>query len=269
MKKPASAPYWKRAYEKLCALVKDRFAVTDDELTAIHLSARGHAGGIQSPKRLADAEPVAKAMSYADRQAAVERAVTEQLGPLEPPNYCYVEDLFDDVAIIIRYPDRTLWRYPYAIGLAGVVELGDPVQVEVEYEEVDPAEYAPLFKADAERHLIYGVVAEPYAVDAHGDWLDESEIERMSHDFMLKSQVMKREHADPAPYTQVVESFIAPADMEIAGGRVRKGSWIMVTKVDVAQPEGAQLWADVKSGAVTGYSYAGAGRRTPKELTAA
>lgn len=120
-----------------------------------------------------------------------------------------------------------------------------------------------LFKADEERHLIYGVVAEPETLDSYGDWLTADEIERACHAFMRQYQAVGLEHEVQASSCRVVESYIAPADFEIGDQTVRRGSWMMVTHVDASTAEGAMIWRAVKAGGFTGYSFQGFGRRRP------
>lgn len=120
-------------------------------------------------------------------------------------------------------------------------------------------EYTTAFiHKNADERLVYGIVLEPHAIDAHGDFVSEKEIENAAHNFMLKSQTIGNSHKTAAQ-AKVVQSFIAPADLEIGGQPVRKGSWVMVTKIF-----DDDLWKDVQNGNFTGYSIGGYGNRTPQ-----
>ena len=50
----------------------------------------------------------------------------------------------------------------------------------------------------------------------------------------------------------VVESYLAPADMEVNKQVIRKGTWMMATLV-----LSDEIWKDVKAGKITGYSIGG------------
>jgi hypothetical protein len=52
--------------------------------------------------------------------------------------------------------------------------------------------HAPIFKADEERHLVYGVIAESGMVDAQGDVMSAQTIEEMAHDYMIRSRKFRR-----------------------------------------------------------------------------
>lgn len=108
-----------------------------------------------------------------------------------------------------------------------------------------------FLKEDDEQHLVYGVVYPPDEVDSQGDWMNEVEIEKMAHNYMLSSQQLKLMHKSKV-YAKVVESFIAPVSYKMGKETVKKGAWIMVTKIlDDA------VWKKVKKGEITGYSIGG------------
>ena len=54
----------------------------------------------------------------------------------------------------------------------------------------------------------------------------------------------------------ILESYIAPADFEIDGEKVQKGTWLFATRIN--DPE---MWAQVKAGALGGYSIGGSAVR--------
>ncbi|MCC2414044.1 XkdF-like putative serine protease domain-containing protein [Bacillus sp. FSL W8-0519] len=103
---------------------------------------------------------------------------------------------------------------------------------------------------EAER-LVYGIVYEPDTIDAHGDFADAKTIEKAAHEFMLKYRQIDKNHDFVAGVGEVVESYIAPADMELNGEPVKKGTWILTTKAD------EETWESVKKGEFQGYSLAG------------
>ncbi|WP_095021918.1 XkdF-like putative serine protease domain-containing protein [Bacillus thuringiensis] len=104
---------------------------------------------------------------------------------------------------------------------------------------------------DEEKRLVYGIVYEPDTLDAHGDFTDSETIEKAAHEFMLKYRQIDKNHDFVAGVGEVVESYIAPADMELNGEPVKKGTWILTTKAD------EETWEAVKKGEFQGYSLAG------------
>ncbi|MGE7869605.1 XkdF-like putative serine protease domain-containing protein [Bacillus paramycoides] len=109
-----------------------------------------------------------------------------------------------------------------------------------------------VIKSDDEaERLVYGIVYEPDTIDAHGDFADAKTIEKAAHEFMLKYRQIDKNHDFVAGVGEVVESYIAPADMSLNGETVKKGTWILTTKAD------KETWEAVKKGEFQGYSLAG------------
>ncbi|MDR4942917.1 XkdF-like putative serine protease domain-containing protein [Bacillus wiedmannii] len=109
-----------------------------------------------------------------------------------------------------------------------------------------------VIKSDDEaERLVYGIVYEPDTIDSHGDFADEKTIEKAAHEFMLKYRQIDKNHDFVAGVGEVVESYIAPADMELNGEPVKKGTWILTTKAD------EETWEAIKKGEFQGYSLAG------------
>ncbi|MDY0389260.1 MAG: XkdF-like putative serine protease domain-containing protein, partial [Methanolobus sp.] len=113
-----------------------------------------------------------------------------------------------------------------------------------------------LMKDDAEKRLLYGVVYEPGAVDAHGDTMNAEEIEKMAHEFMAHYRAIDKEHNLIAGAGSVVESYIVPADSIIGNTTVKAGSWMLVTKAS------QEIWDDYLNGEITGYSMYGIARQS-------
>ncbi|WP_368905022.1 XkdF-like putative serine protease domain-containing protein [Bacillus wiedmannii] len=104
---------------------------------------------------------------------------------------------------------------------------------------------------DEEKRLVYGIVYEPGVLDSHNDFADESTIEKAAHEFMLKYRQIDKDHDFQAGVGEVVESYIAPADMEVNGETIKKGTWILVTKAT------EEVWEAIQKGDYKGYSLAG------------
>jgi hypothetical protein len=120
----------------------------------------------------------------------------------------------------------------------------------------------PILKADDDLRIVYGVVLEPDSEDLQGDIIDSDTIEKAAHAYLRESRVVGDSHMVQAE-AEVVESYIAPADLQMGEQTVRKGSWIMAVKV-----HDDELWAAVKKGEMTGFSIGGFGTRSAVEKAA-
>jgi uracil-DNA glycosylase family 4 len=138
---------------------------------------------------------------------------------------------------------------------------------------VDTDKEIPIAKADDEKQIVYGVVLDPYQVDAHNDWTPPSEIENTAHEYMRKSRVVGIQHGVQAD-AHVVESWLVPypseedykaamkADphkayqMPYGKDIVHSGAWVLGTKL------GDGPWAEYKAGKLNAYSIGGFGKKT-------
>jgi 2'-5' RNA ligase len=114
----------------------------------------------------------------------------------------------------------------------------------------------PISKADEEQRLVYGIVLEPDEIDTQGDTISVEGIQKTAHGFLAKynrESEMGHMHQRLGDIgVDLVESFIAPMDFTMGEESVKKGSWLIAAKV-----HDDQLWTDVKSGKLTGFSVAG------------
>lgn len=108
----------------------------------------------------------------------------------------------------------------------------------------------PIEKGDEQ--IVYGIVYEPDTVDAQGDQANPEEIKKAAYYFMENIQTFKVMHRGKAAKVKVLENYIAPVDFTIAKRDVKKGSWVLVTRV-----LDKKLWKSIKAGKLTGYSMAG------------
>jgi hypothetical protein len=130
--------------------------------------------------------------------------------------------------------------------------------------------FIPLRKTSLFEGLVYGIVYEPMVNDAHGDWTSHEEIQKMAHAFLpsaLRNGTWaNKNHSEELHDVEIVESYIAPCDFHLNGESIKKGSWILVSKVN--SPE---LKKAIECGEVTGYSLEGVGKKLdvalPKEST--
>lgn len=114
-------------------------------------------------------------------------------------------------------------------------------------------------KEDEEQKLVYGVVYEPDVEDSHGDVMSASEIEKAAHGFVKDARNIDKQHNFESGVGEVAESYIAPADFDIGGNSIKKGSWVLVTKAS------DEVWEDIKKGEITGYSMAGKAETLEKQ----
>ncbi|MEC2274722.1 XkdF-like putative serine protease domain-containing protein [Bacillus subtilis] len=108
-----------------------------------------------------------------------------------------------------------------------------------------------IAKEADEQKLVYGIVYEPDTVDAHGDFMTAAEIEKAAHGFLKDAREIDKQHDFQGGVGAVVESYVAPADFEMNGELIKKGSWVLVTKAS------EEIWEEIKKGEITGYSMAG------------
>ena len=131
----------------------------------------------------------------------------------------------------------------------------------------------PILKADSEKQIVYGIVLDPYQVDAHKDWIPPKAIEDTAHNWMMKSGIIGFNHQEKAD-AKAVESWIVPypssGDYEKAmlgedhkaytlpfgNDVVHSGSWVLGTKLSDKE------WELVQSGELNAYSIGGFGSRT-------
>jgi hypothetical protein len=114
-------------------------------------------------------------------------------------------------------------------------------------------------KAEDEQKLVYGIVYEPDEIDAHGDYMTAEEIEKAAHNFIAKYRQIDRQHNFISGVGEVVESYIAPSDIEVGTETIKKGSWVLVTKAS------DEVWEAIQKGEITGYSMAGYAKTIEEE----
>ena len=116
---------------------------------------------------------------------------------------------------------------------------------------------SPILAKSEKKQIAYGVVYAPDVVDTQGDFMKAETIEQAAHDYMLKSQAVDKEHTfEVLDGAKIVESYIAPCDMELGGTKIVKGSWVMGTKVT-----NDEVWQQIKKGEISAYSIGGTGER--------
>src|SRR5215472_12348802 len=81
----------------------------------------------------------------------------------------------------------------------------------------------PIWKADSQQ-IIYGVVLEPELHDSQDDIVSADEIEKAAHRFLVDFRKTDVHHDGHQAEVDVIESYIAPQDLEIEGQQVQKGA---------------------------------------------
>jgi len=117
------------------------------------------------------------------------------------------------------------------------------------------AKSVPILKINEEKRLVTGIVLQPETVDAQGDIYDEEAIERAAHSYLSRYNTKTRlgyQHKEFKKPLALVESWVTPEILSIGGRLLKKGSWVVTSKVI-----DDEIWAKVKRGEVTGYSIGG------------
>lgn len=121
-----------------------------------------------------------------------------------------------------------------------------------------------IVKTDARRQIAYGIVLEPCGPenpDSQGDWYSAEDIAKAAHGFMARlakstagADLM---HEGEELVGVVVETYLAPCDMQLGDQVIKAGSW--VAGVYYPDPE---IWALVEKGELAAFSVGGTGKRT-------
>ncbi len=115
----------------------------------------------------------------------------------------------------------------------------------------------PLLKTSEERYVL-GVVLEPENVDAQKDIYSGAEVRDAAHHFMEEYRNLGLMHREIlGEQVKILESYLAPAEFEVDGTRVRKGTWLLAVRV-----VDDELWRQIKAGDLTGFSIGGSALRS-------
>jgi len=136
---------------------------------------------------------------------------------------------------------------------------------EIEYKEFEPAKeekevtkqltIIPMLKAEDE-HIVCGIIYEPDEEDTQGDFASAEEIRKAAHYFMENSQQFHLSHKEGEISVKVLESYIAPDAFVIEDEKIKKGTWVLISRV-----LDEDVWKKIKKGELTGYSMGGIGVR--------
>lgn len=123
-----------------------------------------------------------------------------------------------------------------------------------EEEEKIFEKYVPIFSISKkeDEHIVCGIVYEPNTVDSEGDKAAAAEIKKAAYQFMEEVQRFKVNHQGEEVKVKVLESYIAPVDFTIESQQIKKGSWLLTTRI-----LDEHIWEQIKNRELTGYSMAG------------
>lgn len=131
----------------------------------------------------------------------------------------------------------------------------EKVDIKNPKEEIEKdIEIIPVEK-QGDEHIVMGIVYEPDTVDAQNDKANADEIKKAAYEFMEDVQTFKVMHRGSRVKVKILENYIAPIDFKVNNKQVKKGSWVLVTRI-----LDEKLWNDIKAGNLTGYSMAGYAR---------
>lgn len=107
-----------------------------------------------------------------------------------------------------------------------------------------------IVKIDEANHYITGIVYEPMAEDAHGNYMSEEEIIKAAYWFAKNGDSVDIQHSFTAlKDAAVVENWVAKADFDIDGETIKKGTWLITVKVS-----DNEVWDAVQKGEITGFT---------------
>jgi hypothetical protein len=130
-----------------------------------------------------------------------------------------------------------------------------------------------IAKVDHEKHVVYGVVLDPYIIDAHDDWVPPNDVEETAHNWLASSRKMRTEHEEDlaaVPVESYVMPYPTPEDyrkavacephriwrLKFGADYVHSGAWVLGTRIlDQA------AWDAIVSGELGAYSIGGFGMR--------
>lgn len=168
------------------------------------------------------------------------------------------------------YPGAGLIAWKLWGGSAGQ-RFAEKIYRQLEREETKKS--VRVTKQDEAKRIVYGIVLDPYIVDAHDDHLSPAVIEETAHEWLKGSRVIGLDHDGEAEGATVVESWLhpypTPEDYRNAVANkphkayatafgddmLRSGSWVLAVQLTPEQ------WAKVQAGELNAFSIGGHGRR--------
>lgn len=127
----------------------------------------------------------------------------------------------------------------------------------------DRVQQFTIAKTDDDRMMAYGIVYAPDQVDSHGDHADADTIRRAAYEFMREARLknIDTEHNFTPEMAFVAESWIVRSGDALFPDEPQ-GAWAV--GIQIGDPD---LWAELKSGDLTGISLAGLAQVEPDPKT--
>lgn len=124
--------------------------------------------------------------------------------------------------------------------------------------------YGRIIKKDKQNHFVTGIVYEPLAEDAHGNYMTEQEITKAAYYFAKSGNKIDLQHSfEPLEGATVVESWIAKSDFVMEGSTepIKKGTWLMTVEVT-----DEDIWKAIENKEITGFSMGGVGSYSKEDV---
>lgn len=213
------------------------------------------------PKVFDKLHPIARAAAGGKLKGKKKKAGVDDLGDMGTLGGCMDDGASSmaKCAVLLKEAGQRWMLWSSDGGKADLLDLNKMADGGfVEKSDDEPDEDVieiPIIKADAEQHLVYGLVYEPDTEDTQGDGMTADEIEKTAHTYNANYRLVNKQHKTDVN-ADVVESYIAPVDFELGGQSIKKGSWLLVTRAN-----DPKVWEDIKKGKLGGYSMEGYGRR--------
>ncbi len=86
-------------------------------------------------------------------------------------------------------------------------------------------------------------------VDLTGDYTSEDEVRKAKESFNRSEQNANLFHVEMTDTFEVIESYLAPVDMQFDTVMVNKGSWLITLQI-----KSNEVWEMVKNGEINGIS---------------
>lgn len=106
-----------------------------------------------------------------------------------------------------------------------------------------------ICKIDEEKQIVYGCFLVPMKEDLQGDIISEEDVEKVAHNFLMDYREFDEMHSAEKADAQIVESFLAPQQMDFYGKVYPKGCWLGAVKVT-----DAGIWEKIKHREYRGFS---------------
>lgn len=120
----------------------------------------------------------------------------------------------------------------------------------------DFSTYGKIIKTDKDSHYVTGIVYEPMAEDAHGNYMTAKEIQKAAYWYAKNGNKVDLQHSfEKCEGADVVESWIAKSDCKIGDTEIKKGTWLMTMEIT-----DTDVWNAIEKGEITGFSMGGVGK---------